>query len=89
MSMLRPISDGEYICFALTGPAIIIPSSVLLNSDAIKSLGKIPNTHCPYLNYSILNSDSNSNYPKVQLISPGTRTTRICVMCVCDVLSFE
>jgi hypothetical protein len=40
--MLRPFSDGEYICFALTSPAIIRPSSALMNSDAIIFLGLGP-----------------------------------------------
>jgi hypothetical protein len=56
-------------------------------------LGKLPDTHYPYLNYPdpnpnypnprypILNSDSDFDYPKlvrvIRVISPGTRTTRI------------
>jgi len=59
----------------------------------IVSLGKLPHTHYLYPNYpdlnpnypnprySILNLDSNFDYPKlvwvIRVVSPDTRTTRI------------
>ena len=59
------------------------------------SVGKLSDTHCPYLNYPdpdpnylnprypILNSDTDFDYPKlvrvIQVISPGTRITQIFV----------